>query len=296
MTGELLPGERLPNEALLAREFGVSRATIREALRVLAAQNLLRTAKGAGGGSYVTVPSVRNISDFLRSNIDLLTGNRDLTLEELIEARVLLEVPAARLAAERRSEDDLERLRSSIPPDSPRVDTREEFLHNAEFHTTLIESCGNTLLYIAAQPVFSALRPTSRGRSSAGAFTSRSTATTIGSCRRSRPVTRARRAPRCSRTSSTSSRSTRRRGETSGAAARPNSRTCGRARRRRSSRGRPDRRSRRRRPRRAGGPPRRPRRGSGPHPAARAQPRSPVAPGRPAGSCARRPETPVPRD
>jgi DNA-binding FadR family transcriptional regulator len=38
------------------------------------------------------------------------------------------------------------------------VDTREEFLHNAEFHTTLIESCGNTLLYIAAQPVFSALQ------------------------------------------------------------------------------------------------------------------------------------------
>jgi DNA-binding FadR family transcriptional regulator len=158
MTGELSPGERLPNEALLAREFGVSRATIREALRVLAAQSLLRTAKGAGGGSYVTVPSVRNISDFMRSNINLLTGNRDVTLEELIEARILLEVPAARLAAARRSEQDVERLRSSIPPDSPRVDTREEFLHNAEFHTTLIESCGNTLLYIAAQPVFSALQ------------------------------------------------------------------------------------------------------------------------------------------
>jgi DNA-binding FadR family transcriptional regulator len=158
MTGELAPGERLPNEALLAREFGVSRATIREALRVLAAQNLLRTAKGAGGGSYVTVPSVRNISDFLRSNINLLTGNRDVTLEELIEARILLEVPAARLAAERRRDEDVERLRASIPPDSPRIEAREEFLHNAEFHTTLIEACGNTLLYIAAQPVFSALQ------------------------------------------------------------------------------------------------------------------------------------------
>ena len=66
MTGELAPGERLPNEALLAREFGVSRATVREALRVLAAQNLLRTAKGAGGGSYVTIPTVDHISEFLR--------------------------------------------------------------------------------------------------------------------------------------------------------------------------------------------------------------------------------------
>jgi DNA-binding FadR family transcriptional regulator len=157
MAGELSQGARLPNEALLAREFGVSRATIREALRVLAAQSLIHTAKGAGGGSYVTLPSVDHISSFLSSNINLLTGNRDLTLEELIEARMLLEIPAARLAAERRREEDLERLRSSIPPDAVRIDTREEFVHNAEFHTTIIEACGNTLLYIAAQPVFSTL-------------------------------------------------------------------------------------------------------------------------------------------
>jgi DNA-binding FadR family transcriptional regulator len=158
MSGELSPGERLPNEALLAREFGVSRATIREALRVLAAQSLIRTAKGAGGGSYVTLPSVDHISAFLSSNISLLTGNRDLTLDELVEIRMLLEVPAARLAAQRRRDEDLERLRASIPPDSVRLDTREEFRHNAEFHTIVIECCGNTLLYIAAQPVFSTLQ------------------------------------------------------------------------------------------------------------------------------------------
>ena len=72
---------------------------------MLAAQNLLRTAKGAGGGSYVTLPTVDHISEFLQSNINLLTDSRDVTLEELIEARELLEVPAARLAAERRSEE-----------------------------------------------------------------------------------------------------------------------------------------------------------------------------------------------
>jgi DNA-binding FadR family transcriptional regulator len=158
MAGELSPGQRLPNETLLAREFGVSRATIREALRVLAAQNLIRTAKGAGGGSYVTLPSVDHISAFLSSNINLLTGNRDLTLAELIEARMLLEIPAARLAAERHRDEDLERLRACIPPDALRVDTRNEFIHNSGFHTTIIECCGNTLLYIAAQPVFSTLQ------------------------------------------------------------------------------------------------------------------------------------------
>ena len=67
--GEIQPGERLPNEAALAVAFGVSRATVREALRVLAAQKLIRTSKGAGGGSYVTLPSVNGVSDFVESSI-----------------------------------------------------------------------------------------------------------------------------------------------------------------------------------------------------------------------------------
>jgi len=167
MAGELAPGERLPNEALLAREFGVSRATVREALRVLAAQNLLRTAKGAGGGSYVTLPTVDHISEFLRANINLLTDSQDVTLEELIEARELLEVPAARLAAKRRNEADLDRLRAAIPGEPLKLDTQEQFVYNKDFHSAVIECCGNTLLYIAAQPVFSALQ-TNLARSALG--------------------------------------------------------------------------------------------------------------------------------
>ena len=65
VAGSLTTGDRLPNETVLANDFGVSRATVREALRLLAAQDLIRTAKGAGGGSYVTVPRVGHISDFL---------------------------------------------------------------------------------------------------------------------------------------------------------------------------------------------------------------------------------------
>lgn len=158
ISGTIERGERLPNETVLASEFGVSRATVREALRLLAAQDLIRTAKGAGGGSYVTLPTVDRISEFLTANIGLLTDARDLTLEELIEARMLLEVPAARLAARRRRHDDVLRLRASIPGDVRKLDTQEEFVQNSEFHTTLIQSCGNRLLYIAAQPLFSALQ------------------------------------------------------------------------------------------------------------------------------------------
>jgi len=114
--GDLRPGERLPNEAALATDFGVSRATVREALRVLAAQNLIRTSKGAGGGSYVTLPSVGHISESLRSGIGLLASVDDVTLDELLEARELLEIPAARAAAGRRDEEHLAAMR-----DSPRT-------------------------------------------------------------------------------------------------------------------------------------------------------------------------------
>lgn len=156
--GKLHQGGRLPPESRLARELGVSRATVREALRLLAAQGLIRTAKGAGGGSFVTMPTVDHISESLSSNIALLAGARDLTLEELIEVRELLEVPAARLAARRRVDGDGERLRSTIPADRPALDTQAEFVHNRDFHATVIECCGNRLLQIAAQPVFSALQ------------------------------------------------------------------------------------------------------------------------------------------
>jgi DNA-binding FadR family transcriptional regulator len=156
--GELQPGARLPNEAALASDFGVSRATVREALRVLAAQNLIRTSKGAGGGSYVTLPSVNGVSDFVESSITILSDADDVTLAELLEARELLEVPAARLAALRRSEDELERLRAAIPDDPLRLGTQGQFVYNKDFHQVVIDGCRNTLLAIAAQPVFAVLQ------------------------------------------------------------------------------------------------------------------------------------------
>ena len=164
VTGTVPQGGRLPSETVLARDLGVSRTTVRGALRLLAAQGLIRTAKGQTGGSYVTLPTVDHISESLSSNITLLADARDLTLDELIEGRVLLEVPAARLAARRRHEGDVERLRATIPPDRPALDTQTEFVHNRGFHATLIECCDNRLLQIAAQPVFSALQ-TSLSRS-----------------------------------------------------------------------------------------------------------------------------------
>ncbi len=167
MGGELSRGERLPNEAVLAREFGVSRGTVREALRVLAAQNLIRTAKGAGGGSFVTLPTVDHISEFLQSNIALLSESEDVTLEEFLETRELLEVFAARLAAERRSSQDIQRMRDTIVVDPDSLSVEDRFVYNKEFHSAVLGASCNTLLCIAAQPIFSVLQ-TNLSRSTLG--------------------------------------------------------------------------------------------------------------------------------
>jgi DNA-binding FadR family transcriptional regulator len=143
---------------MLATEFGVSRATVREALRQLDAQSLIRTSKGATGGSYVTLPSAGHLSASLRSGIGLLADAQDVSLDELLEARELLEVPAARLAARRRREDDVERLHAAIPDNPRALGAHEQFAHNSDFHSVVLEASGNVLLAIAAQPVFDVLQ------------------------------------------------------------------------------------------------------------------------------------------
>jgi GntR family transcriptional repressor for pyruvate dehydrogenase complex len=158
LDGQLASGERLATEAELARQFGVSRATVREALRLLAAQDLIRTAKGAGGGSYVTLPTVAHITDSLESSITLLSASRELSLDDLLEVRELLEVPAAGLAARRRDDDRLEHLHASIPDAPLALGTQLQFQHNREFHSRLIDSCDNALLTIAARPIFGLLQ------------------------------------------------------------------------------------------------------------------------------------------
>jgi GntR family transcriptional repressor for pyruvate dehydrogenase complex len=164
MRGELPRGQRLPNEAVLASQFGVSRGTVREALRVLAAQNLIRTAKGAGGGSFVTLPTVDHVSEFFRANIALLRESQDVTAEEMLEARELLETFAARLAAKRRSDGDLERLRACIIGDEKDIGSEQHFAFNTAFHTTILDAAGNTLLRIAGQPIFGILQTNMRRR------------------------------------------------------------------------------------------------------------------------------------
>ncbi len=167
VSGEIGPGHRLPNEAALAVQFGVSRATVREALRVLATQNLIRTTKGATGGSFVILPTADHISDFLISNISLLSQTETVSLDEFLELREFLEVPAARLAARRHTAESIERIAAAIPGETRDLGTQEHFIYNKDFHSQVVLAAGNTLLSIAAQPIFSVMQ-TNLSRSNVG--------------------------------------------------------------------------------------------------------------------------------
>src|SRR5439155_19972755 len=106
----------------------------------------------------VPLPSVDGVSNFVHSSLTLMTDAEDVTLEELLEARELLEVPAARLAAERRSQAELERLLAAIPDEPLRLGTQGQFVYNQDFHLVVLEGCRNALLAIAAQPIFAVLQ------------------------------------------------------------------------------------------------------------------------------------------
>ena len=175
---------------------------------MLAAQGLVRTAKGPAGGSFVTLPSVDHISSFVQANVALLTETRHVTLEELLEARELVEVPAARLAAARRSQADLDRLRSTVPDDTPRSraprsshTTPNSTPASSRQAATRCSRCRHS----RSSPC---CRRTSRARRSGAASTPRYTPTTSASSRRSRPPTPTRPPPRCTTTSPSCDRST----------------------------------------------------------------------------------------
>src|SRR6516162_7064164 len=101
----LRPGYWIGTEHELAREFGVSRPTLREGLRRLAGAHLIRVQKSRVGGVFVdNTPNVgigRHVSESIAAMLECET----VTLCELLEARMLLEVPLAGLAAENSNEE-----------------------------------------------------------------------------------------------------------------------------------------------------------------------------------------------
>jgi DNA-binding FadR family transcriptional regulator len=154
VTGQLKDGESLPSESRLMEEFQVSRPTVREGIRVLESLGLVTVGRGARGGARVTRPD----SGIVASAAAMALQIRGATIADLFEARALIEPSAARIAAERRPKEAAQALRKHIELELAVIDNFVAVTRAiAEFHTLLMEQCGNDTLAVfgtALQGVF----------------------------------------------------------------------------------------------------------------------------------------------
>lgn len=141
--GRLKVGDRLPPERELAEIFQVSRASVREALRVLEAFGVLSARRGTGAdsGSILSAQNESPLSGLLRLYASLL----QMPLLDLLDVREALEMLTARRAAERAGPEDLERL-GGIIESMHNTGKPEEFLTlDTEFHVALARASGNSV-------------------------------------------------------------------------------------------------------------------------------------------------------
>jgi DNA-binding FadR family transcriptional regulator len=113
-TEALGPGDRIGREEDLARSFGVSRPTLREALRLLSSSHLVRASKGRGGGIFVAATPEEGIGRSVSQTVASMLASNSIDFDQLIETRMLMEVPLAGLAAQRATPDDVEALEAIV--------------------------------------------------------------------------------------------------------------------------------------------------------------------------------------
>lgn len=147
LEGDFAQGEKLPPETALAQQFGVSRPTIREALGSLATAGLIRKIPGVAGGSFVNTVTADSLSQMLIESVDTILRLGALDIGELTAVRVVLEVPAAELAAQNRRQDDIDAMRTIV--ESQRHTTIDDPMipeYDLAFHKRIGRASGNRLL------------------------------------------------------------------------------------------------------------------------------------------------------
>jgi GntR family transcriptional regulator, transcriptional repressor for pyruvate dehydrogenase complex len=156
----LSPGDFLGREEDLAAEFGVSRPTLREALKLLSSGNLIRATKGPGGGIFVAHTAEQGMGRSLSDAIAMMLETEAVTLHELLDARLLLEVPLAGLAAYQPDEETLTRLREAVRAAAADPDDTEGFAEaDAEIHRTIAAAAGNRMIQALTNWIFEVLQP-----------------------------------------------------------------------------------------------------------------------------------------
>jgi GntR family transcriptional repressor for pyruvate dehydrogenase complex len=141
----LRPGDKLPCERDLAERLGVSRTVVREAIRALCVRGLVKVK--AGRGTYVQQPTPKDMA----APIGLLLKLRQCpdTLNDLYEARCMIEVECAGLAAERATDEDCAALEADIEEMKAHVADAEEFIRrDLAYHSSLADATHNDLFSV----------------------------------------------------------------------------------------------------------------------------------------------------
>jgi GntR family transcriptional repressor for pyruvate dehydrogenase complex len=155
------PDDFLGREEDLAAEFGVSRPTLREALKLLASGSLIRANKGPGGGIFVARTAEQGISRSLSDSIAIMLETGAVTLGELLDARLMLEVPLAGHAAHRADAALVEGLREAVQAEAAADPDDLEALAMADgqVHRTIAAAAGNRMAEALIGWVFEVLQP-----------------------------------------------------------------------------------------------------------------------------------------
>jgi DNA-binding FadR family transcriptional regulator len=156
VAGDLRPGDRLPREADLAERLGLSRNSLREAVKALSLIRVLDVRQG--DGTYVTSLAPRVLLDALSFIVDF---HRDDTVLEFFEVRRILEPAATALATQRMSEDDIAALRKVLASLRDDASIDELVANDLEFHHRIAAGAGNGLL---CSLIDSMSGPTTRAR------------------------------------------------------------------------------------------------------------------------------------
>jgi len=140
-SGQLKPGDRLPAERILAEKFGVGRGYIREAILKLEFYGLLKTAPQSG--TYVAGFSLKILDSIFT---DIINFNKE-DLASLIEARYYMEINSARLAAERRTEDDIVQMQEAVAEYYIKATKGESVVQeDMLFHIKIASATKNTVI------------------------------------------------------------------------------------------------------------------------------------------------------
>ena len=150
LTKQVETGSHLPTAEELLTEFGVSRATLREALNVLESEGLVRLRRGPGGGAIVSAPDGLAIT----RSLDSLLRFEGTTVEQVMEVRLVVDPLAARLAARYGEPAEIERIASSVERQArPDVITAHEqwFQENLHFHWAIAAASHNPLVRVLSE-------------------------------------------------------------------------------------------------------------------------------------------------